>query len=76
MKYVILKVGDKEVPVIIGDDLDFDMLTLPGKIVSAGVAKVQTMFITCQGTQTIDGKEYGSRGMADEIILRMSDHID
>lgn len=76
MKYVIVKVDGKELPIIVANEIDLDTLNLPGPIVSAGVAKVQTMFITCQGTQTIAGKEYGSRGMADEILLRMSDHID
>jgi len=76
MKYVICKVGNKELPIIVANDIDLNTLTLPGKIIAAGEGVVQTMFLTCQGTQTIGDKEYTSRGMPDEILLRMSDHID
>lgn len=76
MKYVVCNIDGKEQPIIFGSDVDLDQVVLPWPIVAAGVGLVQTMFITCQSTQTINGVEYVSRGLRDELLLRMSDHIE
>lgn len=75
MKYVIVKIGQTEVPMIFGNDVDLTQVKFPWPIVSAGVGVVQNMFVTCQMSQTLDGVEYGSRGLKDEIILRASDFV-
>ncbi len=75
MKYLVVKIGNTEVPMIFGNDVDLSQVSFPWPIVSAGVGVVQNMFVTCQMSQTIDGKEYGSRGLKDEILLRAADHL-
>lgn len=76
MQYLVLNVDGVEVPVIIGKGLSPDDVQFSkGKIVAAGVALVQDMRITCQGTMTVSGKEYVSRGLKDEVLLRSSDHM-
>lgn len=75
VKYVICKVGDKEVPILMGNEIDLDAMVFPGEVIAAGIGVVQTMFVTCQGTQIIKGEAYGSRGLPDEILMRMSDFI-
>ena len=76
MQYMICRIGDKDVPMVFGDAVDLEQVQFPWPIVAAGNGVVQNMFITCQGTKTIGGKEFVSRGLRDEILLRMSDHID
>ena len=76
MKYVIVEIDGKEVPMIFGHAVDLDQVQFPWPIKAAGVGVVQSMFISCQHTQTIGGVEYGSRGLKDEILLRMADHIE
>lgn len=75
MKYLIVKIGETEVPMIFGNDVDLNQVAFPWPIVAAGVGVVQNMFLTCQLSQTIDGKEYGSRGLKDEILMRAADYI-
>lgn len=75
MKYLIVKIGSTEVPMLFGNDVDLSQVKFPWPIVSAGVGVVQNMFVTCQMSQTIEGREYGSRGLKDEILLRASDFI-
>jgi hypothetical protein len=75
MKYLIVKIGETEVPMIFGNDVDLNQVKFPWPIVAAGVGVVQNMFVSCQLTQTIDGKEYVSRGLKDEILLRAADYI-
>lgn len=75
MKYLVVKIGKTEVPMIFGNDVDLSQVKFPWPIVSGGVGVVQNMFVTCQMSQTIDGVEYGSRGLKDEILLRAADHI-
>jgi len=75
MKFVVVKIEGVEVPMMFGNEVDLDQIQIPYPIVSAGVAVVQQMFLTCQKSQVIGGKEYGSRGLKDEMLLRMSDHI-
>lgn len=73
MKYVIVKIGSNEVPMIFGNDVDLAQVKFPWPIVAAGVGVVQNMFLTCQMSQTLDGVEYGSRGLKDEILMRAAD---
>lgn len=75
MKYLIVKIGETEVPMIFGNDVDLNQVQFPWPIVAAGVGVVQNMFVSCQLTQTINGKEYVSRGLKDEILLRAADYI-
>jgi hypothetical protein len=75
MKYVIVKINESEVPMIFGNDVDLNQVQFPWPIVSAGVGVVQNMFLSCQLTQTINGREYGSRGLKDEILMRAADYI-
>lgn len=75
MKYVIVKINETEVPMIFGNDVDLNQVQFPWPIVSAGVGVVQNMFLSCQLTQTINGREYGSRGLKDEILMRAADYI-
>lgn len=75
MKYVIVKINETEVPMIFGNDVDLNQVSFPWPIVAAGVGVVQHMFLSCQLTQIIDGREYGSRGLKDEILMRAADFI-
>uniref|UniRef100_A0AB39CDT8 Uncharacterized protein n=1 Tax=Pseudomonas phage HRDY3 TaxID=3236930 RepID=A0AB39CDT8_9VIRU len=75
MKFVVVNIDGTEVPMMFGNEVDLDKIQIPYPIVSAGVAVVQEMFLTCQLTQTIGGVEYQSRGPKDEMLLRMNDHI-
>lgn len=75
MKYLIVKIGGTEVPMIFGNDVDLSQVSFPWPIVSAGVGVVQNMFLSCQLSQTIDGVEYGSRGLKDEILMRAADYL-
>lgn len=76
MKYVVVKTEDgAEHPVVFGKGLDVSKITFPGTIIAAGEADVKSMFITCQGTMTINDKQYVSRGLKDEILLRSSDFM-
>jgi hypothetical protein len=75
MKFVVVKIGETEVPMLFGNEVDLEAIQIPYPIVSAGVAVVQEMFLTCQLSQTIGGTEYGSRGPKDEMLLRMNDYI-
>lgn len=78
MKYLIVSVNGKNEPVILGKGIDVDAVVtaLGGNVVSGGEAIVQNMLLTCQGTITVNGKEIGSRGMKDEVLLRASDFIE
>ena len=76
MKYAVIRneQGD-EIPLIFGNNFDVSKLDALGKVVSAGDAKVHQIVITCEGTIDINGKEIGSRGLKDEILLRSSDFM-
>lgn len=77
MKYLIVSIEGKEEPIILGKGIDASKVadSLGGIIVGGGEAIVQNMLITCQGTITVNGKEIGSRGMKDEVLLRSSDFM-
>lgn len=75
MKYVIVKINETEVPMMFGNDVDLNQVQFPWPIVAAGVGVVQNMFLSCQLTQIINGREYGSRGLKDEILMRAADYI-
>ena len=76
MKYAVIR-GEKgeEIPLIFGNSFDVSKLDALGKVVSAGDAKVHQIMITCEGSIDINGKEVGSRGLKDEILLRSSDFM-
>lgn len=76
MKYaVILDDNKDEIPLIFGNNFDTSKLHLLGKVIAAGDAKVHEIMVTCEGVIEIDGKQVGSRGLKDEILLRSSDFM-
>lgn len=78
MKYLVVMIDGKEQPIILGKGIDVDVIAtaLGAPVIAAGVAHVQELLITCDGSQTVKGKEVGSRGLTDEHLLRSSDFID
>lgn len=77
MKYAIIRgAKGEEIPLIFGNTFNVSKLDALGKVVAAGQAHVHHMTITCDGKIDINGKEVGSRGLKDEILLRSSDFME
>lgn len=75
MKYAIVKIDGKEIPVIFGEGIDAGALNLPGDIIAAGTAKIHQITVSCEGTLMVGDKEIGSRALKDEILIRHYDHM-
>ena len=75
MKYVIVKIGQTEVPVMFGNEVDLNQVSFPWPIVAAGQAIGHTVFYSCQSTQTINDQIFVSRGRKDEVLIQAADYL-
>lgn len=81
MKYLVLLVNGKEEPLIIGKGISDEIIAKVvedhgATVVAGGIALVQELMITCQGTIKVKDREIVSRGFKDEVLLRHADFIE